>query len=137
MHHLLHRGVVVGANHGLDVEMFVVFFRRFHRLEHHAGGHSIAAADVRVVEALYLVRQLGQVQFLLQLLHQSGLFLLRIQLLGLFQAVKFVLFAVHDAQVEQGFLVAALWNGEGDAFQLHIQLLGDNDFLGLALETLA
>ena len=106
MHHLFHRGVVVRTLDGLDIIVFIVAFRGLHRLEDHTGGHRIRTRDIRVVEALDLIGQFGQVEFVLQFLHQTGLLLFGIQFLGLFQTVELILFAVHNREVEQGFFIA-------------------------------
>ena len=50
VHDFLHRGVVVGAHHRLDLEFAVVLLGRLPVPEHHAGGHGIRALDVGVVE---------------------------------------------------------------------------------------
>ena len=94
--HLLHAGVIVRSHYGLDIVRAIVLFRRFHALEDHAACHGIGAGYVGVVERLDMVRQFRQTEFLLQFLHQSDGFLLRIELVRLLQAVDAVLFAVHD-----------------------------------------
>ena len=56
--HLLHRGEIVGAFHGADIEVAIIFFRRFGILEHHARSHRIGALNIGVIETLHMSRQL-------------------------------------------------------------------------------
>ena len=62
--------------------------------------------------------------------------MLRIQLLGLFQTVKFVLFSVHNREVEQGLFIPSLRDGEGDIFEFHIDLLRHDNLFRLTAKTL-
>ena len=114
----------------------VLFPRRFQTLEHHASRHGIAARDVRVVETFDVVRQSGKPQFLLQFLHQTRLFLLGIQFFRLFQAVEFILFSVHDREVEQCLFVTPLGDGHHDSLQWNIDAEGQDNLLRIALESL-
>ena len=87
MHHLAHGGIVVGANDGLDVVFAILLLAGFAHAEDDTGRHGIGARDVRVVEALDVCGQFVQFQMFLYLLEQARVFLLGIELLGLFQAV--------------------------------------------------
>ena len=94
-HHLLHGGIVVGTYDRLDVIFAIVFLRGLHAFVDNASCYGIRAGDVGVVEAFYLVGELGQLQPVLQFLHQSCLFLFGVELVALLQTVEFILLAVH------------------------------------------
>ena len=70
---------------------------------------------------------------LLYFFHQPYAFLFRIEFLGLFEPVQFVLFYVEDREFQQFLLVSPLRDGEGDAFHFHVDGKGGDDFLGTAL----
>ena len=57
-----HGGIVVGAFHGFDVELAVLFAVGFAAGEPHHGGHGEGSLDVGVVEALDVDGQLGQLK---------------------------------------------------------------------------
>ena len=76
-------------------------------------------------------------KLVLQLFHQSSLFLLRIQFFCLFQSIEFVLLSVHYRKVEQGFFVASLRDGKGYIFEIEINFLRHYDFLCIAFESLS
>ena len=118
MYHFLHRSIVVRPLNGLDVIVLVVTFRGLHFLEDHTGCNGVCTRYIRVVEALDMEGQFRQMKFVLKLLHQTGLLLLRIEFFCLLQAVELILFPVHDRQVEQCLFIAALGNGEGHVFQV-------------------
>ena len=82
-------------------------------------------------------RQLFESQFLLQFLHQTRLFLFRIEFFRLFQAVETVLAAVHERQFQQVFLVAALRHEELHAAQLPLHCERHYHLLCLASEPAA
>ena len=87
--------MVVRTGYSLDIVFAIVFPGGLHSLIDNAACDCISARDVRIVEAFYLVRQLRQLQLFLQFPHQSGLLLLGIQLLCLFQPVELVLLCIH------------------------------------------
>ena len=57
-HHFLHRSVVVRPRHRADIILPIVPFRGLHALENHASCHGIAARNIAIIEAFYLIRQL-------------------------------------------------------------------------------
>lgn len=61
---LAHRSVIVGALHGLDVEMAVVLARGFSVAEHHARGYRMGPLQIGVVEAFDVPRLAVEAQFL-------------------------------------------------------------------------
>ena len=84
-----------------------------------------------------MIGQLGQMQLVLKLFHQTSLLLFWIEFLSLFQTVELILFAIHNREVEKGLFVASLRDGEGHIFEFYIHLLRYDNLLGVALETLS
>ena len=127
VHDLLHGGVVVGADHGLYLELAVVFLGRLAVPEHHAGCHGIGALDVRIVETLHMHRQLLHTYGLAQLLEHRGPVFVGVGVLALPQRVETVFPGVLGAQFQQGQLVAPHGYAEVHAFHLHVRHEGDYD----------
>ena len=75
-------------------------------------------------------------QKVLQFLHQSYLFLLRIELFCLFQTVEFILFSVHQREVQKGLFIASLGYRNCHSFKIDIDLFWQDNFLCIALKTL-
>ena len=67
-------------------------------------------------------------QFPLDFFQETYSALFRVQLFRLFQPVGFVLFHIEDGKFKQFFLITALWNGEDDIFEFHIQFERHDDF---------
>ena len=67
---LAHRSVIVGALHGLDVEMTILLACGFSVAEHHARVYRMGPLQIGVVEAFDVPRLAVEAQFLLQGIHQ-------------------------------------------------------------------
>ena len=65
------------------------------------------------------------------------MFLLRIQLFGLLQAVEFILFSVHFTEVEQVFFIPSLRNEKLRVLQFPRHLHRNDNLLGLAMKAFA
>ena len=81
-----------------------------------------------------MIGQLGELEFGLQFLHQTGLFLFRIELFRSFESIKFILFPVHFRQVQQVFFVPTLGDEEGSIAQTPVDVEGYDDLFGLAFK---
>ena len=111
--HLAHRGIVVGALHGLDIEMAVLLARGLAVTEDDARRHGIRALKVRVVETLDVARLPIEVQRLAQRLHQPlrmTFGILDLEVLELLGPVDAGALLREFQQVE---LLAPLGHGEG------------------------
>ena len=130
VHHLLHGGVIVGADHRLDLEAAVVLLGGFCIAEHHARGHRVGTLDVGVVEALHMARQHRHIQRLLQFLHHAHPESVRIRMLPLLDAVEVELLGVLRAQLQQGQLVSPLRYLEFHARYFNIRQEGHDHLFG-------
>ena len=86
--------------------------------------------DVGIIKTFYAHRQSVEMQFPLDFFQETYSALFRVQLFRLFQPVGFVLFHIEDGKFKQFFLITALWNGEDDIFEFHIQFERHDDFAG-------
>ena len=137
IHHLAHRGIVVGAHDGLDIILAILLLAGLAHSEDDAGGHGIGARDVGVVKTLDVNGHFVELEVLLYLLEQACALLLGVELVGLLQAVELVLLYVEQRKVEQFLAVAALRHDEGDALQVDVHGEGHYNLLRLTLVALA
>ncbi len=135
-HHFGHRGVVIGADDGLDVVFPIIVLAGLGFLEHDAAGHGIRALDVGIVETFDGEGQLGESEFSLQLFQQVHAALLGIESFGLLHLVELVLSHIGQGEIQQVFLFSTLRDGDGDVFQLGLNRKWYDDFAGVALVAL-
>ena len=76
-------------------------------------------------------------EFLLQLLHKTRLFLLRIEFFCLLKPIELVLSAVHFAKLQQVFLIATLRHKERGTAELPFHFEWNDYLLSVALEAFA
>ena len=102
VHHLLHGGKVVGANHRLYLEAPVILLARLCVAEHHAGRYGVRTLDVGVVEALHVARQFFHANRLAKVLHHGHAPGVRVCVLPLLDAVEMEFFGVLGAELQEG-----------------------------------
>ena len=130
VHHFLHRGIVIGPDHGLDLEFPVIFLGRHPAAEDNAGGYRIGTLDIGVVEALYVLRQDIHPDGLAEFLQHGRTVLVRVGVLFLADGIELILPGVPCAQVQQGELVTLDRDAETDSLHLHVRKERHNDLAG-------
>ena len=136
-HDLFHGCIVIGAFHCFDIVLPIVLFGRFTFDENDACRNRVRPLDVGIIKTFYAHRQSVEMQFPLDFFQETYSALFRVQLFRLFQPVGFVLFHIEDGKFKQFFLITALWNGEDDIFEFHIQFERHDDFAGEAFVAFA
>ena len=121
VHHFFHRGEVVGADHGLYLELAIILLGGLCVAENDAGRHGIRALDVGVVEALDVLGEPVHRQRLLQLLHHGQPPRIRVSVLLLLDGIEVELLGVLGAELQQGQFVAARGHRERHPVNRHIR----------------
>ncbi len=118
--HLIHGGVVIRSDHGLDEKMPVVLLGRHSVAEDHAGGHGIGALYIGVVETFDVDGQFLHAYGIPQLLQNLLPEVVRVGMLPLFEGVETHLLGILGTQLKQGEFVTLDRDAEGHALHLHI-----------------
>lgn len=100
--YLRHRGVVVGAFDGFDIELAVLLAVGFAAREAYHGGHGEGSLDIGVVETLDVDGQLGQAECFLDTLQQVLVSVVHAALIGVDQCPLVAALDLVGFDVAQG-----------------------------------
>jgi len=132
-----HAGVVVGAFHGLDIEVAVVLFTGLAVFEYHAGAYGVGALDVAIVKALDVAGLFVEAEVFLHLGHEALHVAVGVYDLDVFELFHAVVAAVFEAKLYEVLLVASLGQMHFYAGDFQIYFVGEVKGAGIALKALA
>ena len=112
-----HRSEIIGANHGLNVELSIVGFRWLSIFEHNTSGRGTGSLDVAVVKAFDVNGQCGQAKVFLHRLEKTLCRCFGIGLLQVFLPVTHVKLGIAFGELYQPQFIASLRHVTRDARQ--------------------